>query len=260
MELPQSTNVRRIIPNDFIRSSLFTVSNHRQARKYLKNNNIYSFGKTEITYTGEELRQDDEDVWLQLLYNAAKEQNFETEFMPYSFLKQLDWAARVQYREKLFESINRMVATNITIKNKYVQQGLSLSLVRKFSWQDKKGDKLKFWKVWLEPEVLKLFENYTYTRLLWDQRKKLKPLAKWLHAYYSSHADPYSVKVSTLHIACGSNIKQQKHFKENLRNALFELVSVGFLIDFYIGPDNLVYVTKKQKKSQFIKVQTDIID
>ena len=91
-----------------------------------------------------------------------------------------------------------------------------------------------------------------FTKLIWMQRIKLTPLAKWLHSYYSSHLDPHSIKVETILKACGSKTKALKHFKPILRNALVELVQVGLLADYYINSNNLVCVTRNIKKQVYI--------
>lgn len=251
--LPTCSTIRRIVPHDFVRSSLFTVSNHKIKREYFKKNDIYAFGNTKITYTGEELRQDDEDVWMHLIYLAAKRNTLEVDFMPYKFMRQLDWPARVQYRDKLKESIDRMVATNITITNTNLRQGLSISLIRKFIWKDDDEQNLKYWSIYLEPELVKLFDNFSYVKLYWEQRQKLKPLAKWLHAYYSSHSEPFAVKLSTIQQASGSKTKQAKHFKENVRKSLIELAQVGYLETFWIDEENRIHVVKAEKPRKYVE-------
>lgn len=245
--IPYVANNKRILPNDILRSSLFTISNHNKQREYIKDRSLYTFGNTKITYTGEELRQDDEDVWLQIIYLFSKTDTNYIEFMPYSILRELSWPARTQYREKLKLSIARMLATNLTITNEVLNAGLSISIIRKFLWKHDDGSKLKQWRVWLEPEIVKLFEGMRYSKIIWDQRKKLNPLAKWLHAYYSSHAEPFPVKIVTLKDACGSKMKTVKHFKAALRRALVDLVSVGFLQTYWIDANNLVFVQRDKQ-------------
>lgn len=247
--LPSIAQKKRIIPNDIIRSSLFTISNHNRKRDFLKNHTIYTFGVTQITYTGEELRQDDEDVWLQLIFLASHSKSDSIEFMPYRLLSQVGWPQRTQYRDKLKLILERMSATNVDISNTQIQAGLSLSLIRKFTWYDKSiGSSLKKWKIWLEPELVKLFGINLYTKLDWEQRKRLTPLAKWLHSYYSSHAQPIPITIHTLKKACGSKTKAFKHFKASLREALQNLVKIGFLETYFINAANIVEV-KRYKSS-----------
>lgn len=223
--LPDIAISRRIIPNDMIRSSLFTISNHNQKRDVLKRQVLYSFSNTEITYTGEELRQDDEDLWLQLIYLASVDKSTTVNCRPYTLIAQLGWPQRPQYKKRLENSLARMSATDLAIKNKAFEKAINLSLVRKF--YSNEGSE---WKIMLEPEVIKLFGNIgeTYSKIHWEQRKKLGPLAKWLHSFYSSHADPAPILVSRIMKLSGSKTKSHRHFKPLLRRALFELTKIGF--------------------------------
>lgn len=252
--LPHVPEGKRIIPNDMIRSSLFNISNHNCKREYLKERKLYSFQSTEITYTGEELRQDDEDIWLQLIYLASNARSEKVECRPYTFLKHIKWPQRTQYRDKLKDCLTRMSATTIKIYNTDFQQGIGFSLVRKFEWNDS-GESLKEWKIWLEPEVVKLFQaiGRMYTKVHWDQRMKLKPLAKWLHAFYSSHAEPQAIFILKLLQLSGSKTKNLKHFKEILRAALIELIKVGFLEHADIDQRNYLHVIRK--KSTYKRVE-----
>lgn len=246
LSLPDIPQLKRIAPNDLIRSSLFTVTNHNIKRVYLSNQVLFSFRNTEITYTGEELRQDDEDVWLQLISLASDSKLNMVEFLPYSFIKQLGWPQRTQYHDKLKTILSRLSATDVGLINKEFQDGFNVSLVRKFMWSEK-GKNLKSWKVWLEPEVVKLFSSLgkTYTKIDWDQRKQLKPLAKWLHAFYSSHENPLPISIEKIMQLSGSKTKTVKHFKPRLRNALVELVKVGFLqADFFIDKGNILHISR----------------
>lgn len=250
LNLPDIPQLKRIAPNDLIRSSLFTVTNHNIKRVYISNQLLYSYRNTEIKYTGEELRQDDEDVWLQLISLASNAQSNMVEFLPYSFIRQLGWPQRPQYHEKLKKILSRLSATDVSLINREFQDGFSMSLVRKFQWNER-GESLKSWKVWLEPEVVKLFAKLgeTYTKIDWDQRKQLKPLAKWLHAFYASHENPLPISLEKIMQLSGSKTKNIKHFKPRIRSALLELVKVGFIqADFYIDKANMIHLNRKKDK------------
>ena len=64
--LPIWNDDKRGAPNEIVRSALFNARNKNQKRGYLKNIEIAIIGDGSIKYTGEELRQDDETVWLQI--------------------------------------------------------------------------------------------------------------------------------------------------------------------------------------------------
>lgn len=246
LALPSIPFDKRIVPNELIRSALFTVTNHNIARHFIKNQKIASFRSTEIMYTGEELRQDDEDVWLQIIYLAASKQQNKIVFRPYTFLSDIGWPQRTQYRDRLKASLTRMSATTIEIVNSQFEKGIGFSLIRKFEFYTD-DMQLNQWTVWLEPEVIKLFSELgkQYSKIQWEQRKKLKPLAKWLHAFYSSHAEPEPIHLMRLMALCGSKTKNMKHFKENLRAALLELIHVGFLThDVFVDEHYYLIVTR----------------
>lgn len=244
--LPSIPMDKRIIPNELIRSALFTVTNHNIARNFIKNQKIASFRSTDIIYTGEELRQDDEDVWLQIIYLAAQKQQNQIVFRPYTFLSDIGWPQRTQYRDRLKASLTRLSATTVEIVNSQFEKGIGFSLIRKFEFYTDEVQSNQ-WTVWLEHEVMKLFCELgkQYSKIQWEQRKKLKPLAKWLHAFYSSHAEPEPIHLMRLMALCGSKTKNIKHFKENLKAALLELIHVGFLTpDVFIDEHFFLIVTR----------------
>lgn len=70
-QLPLWPEEVRCAPNEFLRSALFNARNRNQMRRYLRQETLAIIGKGRITYTGEELRQDDATVWLQLIQMAS---------------------------------------------------------------------------------------------------------------------------------------------------------------------------------------------
>lgn len=64
----------------------------RKKRRYLLQETLAIIGKGRITYTGEELRQDDATVWLQLIQMASDTKlGAVVEFTPYSFCQSVGW-------------------------------------------------------------------------------------------------------------------------------------------------------------------------
>ena len=59
---------------------------------------LAAIGETQVTYQGVELRQDDEDVWLQALH-LAREQPLDApiEFVPHAFLRAIGWPTTGHY-------------------------------------------------------------------------------------------------------------------------------------------------------------------
>ena len=104
----------------------------------------------------------------------------------------------------------------------------------------------------LTESMLRLFED-GYTHIEFAQRQKLRkqPLALWLHGFLSSHAEPYPLKIETIHRLSGSGSAAQtfRDFKYRLRKALAALVSVGAIDRFTIDEDS-VKIKKTPTPSQ----------
>lgn len=250
LQLPLWTDERRGIPNELVRSALFSVQNHRTARGFRQQSTICVIGDGRILYTGQELRQDDEDVWLQLMHLCRLQPLGEwVEFTAYSMLKALGWGVSTRDYARLRTCIDRLSATNLTVVSKRIESGIGLSLVRKFQWRDELANTaLSHWRVWIEPEMKTLFGDVHYTELEWRQRQQLGPLAKWLHSYYGSHAQPFPVKVETLYAGCGSTMRGMRNFRVTLKTALDDLVSVGFLRGWRLDANDRVHVQRAERQ------------
>ena len=179
-QLPFWPEERRGAPNEMIRSSLFS-GRRTGEREHYKDTTMYVLGDGEIAYRGEELRTFDEDVWLQVMHLARLQPLGESvQFTPYSMIKSLLWAkgknrpSKVHY-ERLRECLSRMQATTLTLKSKRIGKGRTVSLIRKFEYEDESGQ-LDLWKVWVEPEMKALYGDVHYTQVEWEQRSKMSPI------------------------------------------------------------------------------------
>ena len=225
--LPQWSDASRAAPNEIVRSALFNARNKNKERTYLKNADIALIGTGRIRYTGEELRQDDETVWLQILH-MAKDKPLEDiiEFSAYSILKSLGWGTTAFYYKKLEDSLNRMSATNVVIESERLGKACGVSIIRKY---EKSGDG-SYWRVWIEREMKHLFDGSFYTLTEWEQRLSLPlGIATWLHAYLASHRKPYDIKIETIVHGAGLTMAETKHSTEQIKKALASLEKVGFL-------------------------------
>jgi hypothetical protein len=225
--LPKWDAANRAAPNEIVRSALFNARNKTKKREYFKQTEIALIGNGSIKYTGEELRQDDETVWLQVLH-LAREHPLEDliEFSAYSILKSLDWPTTVFYYKKLEECLNRMAATNVIIESKRLGKSCAVSIIRKYE----KSDDGKMWRVWIEKEMKSLFDGNCYTISEWEQRLALPVgIATWLHAYLASHKNPYDIKIETIMLGAGLTMSEKKHATEQIKKALKGLEDVGFL-------------------------------
>lgn len=254
-QLPLWHDRVRGLPNPIARSSLFTVGNQNEPRAfYQTHRTIQTLAGWLMTVRGEELRQDDEDVFLQLIHLARCQPLGEAvSFSAYSFLKELGWKRSAEGYARLKASFDRLQFTSIRLSADttdtggfYLYQG---ALLRKFVGKssDSQAPKTK-WSVWLEPEIIKLFGPSTYTQVWWEQRLRLRSaLAKYLHSYFSTHEAPYPLKVETLKGLTGSRAARLTDFRKALRVALQQLVAEGFLDEWHIDGSDIVHVVRSTR-------------
>lgn len=240
-QLPLWEERFRGLPNALARSALFTIGNSSDPRLQFKDHPVFAIKGIEITYTGEELRQDDEDVFLQLVH-LARLQPIEDgfDFHAATVLRELKRSNGTKEYTALRKSINRLKANALTVKTLEGEgKGFSGSVVRKFDWEGESR-----WHVWMEPEILRLFGPTSYTRLDWEFRHKLSGMGKKLHSFYVTHREPYGLYVSTLRMICASRIAVMAKFRYKLKKALDELVKEGFLTSYLIDKNDVVRVVR----------------
>jgi hypothetical protein len=232
-------------PNEIVRSALFTTRNRNQPRMYFKDEPVIITGGGFISYRGEELRQDDELVWLRLLQmSKGRQLGAPVRFTPYSFLKSIGWRTNNWGYGHLRTCLSRMKATAVHLSSDRFGT-VVVGLIDFFQyWDDDQNIPLAAWEVQLSPVLSKLFSDQEFTLIDLRQRKSLpEGIATKLHSYWSSHKRPYPVKVETLQKLCGST-NELRFFKRKLIKALDALVQVEFL-DAWLIRKGLVYVNRK---------------
>ena len=222
IRLPVWPDTLRGVPNGVLRSALFGAI-RRGPRCQITRELISSVDGYEIRYTGARLDQSDLDVWETLLHLARLQAlGNRIETTERALLKSLDRTYGKSGREWLKKVIARLTATAVEFRHS--KQTYGGSLVDEFY----RDETLGCYVLVLNPQIQKLFAKDDWSQIEWEQRQALRgqPLAQWLHGYYSSHAEPYAVKVETLHKLAGSDTKQLKHFRAELREALQKLDDV----------------------------------
>lgn len=242
--LPEWPDSQRALPNEILRSALFTCRNRKQPRMFIKDEEIAVIGDGQVVYRGEELRQDDELVWMHLMHLMKKLPLGEcVEFTPYAFVKALGWSIKGQNYERLRTSLSRMQATALRIQSRRLNCFISISLIQKFLSRNDRDESLHRWQVWVGKEMQLLFDEEFLTRVAWETRRSLPDgITSKLFGYWASHRKPYPVKIETLSRLCGSGMLP-KHFKAELKKALEQLSCIGFLENWEIN-DDLVTVTR----------------
>ena len=233
IQLPLWPEPKRGTPNSFIRSALFAAIQSKD-RVFLKEAPLASQKGIVVKFTGEQLNQEDLTVWETLAHLAREHPLGHTcEFTAHSLLKTLGLHTGLSQHRQLHSTILRLTAcaVEITHENKtyfgpLVKSGL-------------KDELNNHYRIELNRELIRLFGDNQWTALDWHQRQQLrgKHLAQALHAFYSSHRQPFPVKLDTLRSYVGSKNQQKAGFKVKLRAALDELVKIGFLATYEIGGD-----------------------
>jgi hypothetical protein len=233
----------RALPNESARSALFTV--RRGKRQYFEGASLVVLGDGELVYRGQELRTDDEAVWLQVLHLARLQPLAEwVEFSPYAVLRALSWPTNGTYYKRLRVHLARMQATALEVTSKRLGRRVSISLIRKFECEAE-GKPLERWRVWIEREMRELFGRHSFTLTEWESRKKLRPIAKRLCDFFGSHKEPFPVKIEKLRDLCASECAARTKWRQLVRGALDELMRAGFLTSWTIDRHDRVNVRRR---------------
>lgn len=232
VQLPLWPEPKRGAPNSFIRSALFAAIQSKD-RQFLKETVLASQDGIEVRYTGEQLNQSDLDVW-ETIVHLAREQPLGTvaSFTAHGLLKAMGMPTGNSQHKQLHTTLLRLTACAVEVKHEgktyfgpLIKSGAKDEVTRHYGIELNKG-------------IIKLFGENQWTALDWQQRQELRsqPLAQALHAFYSSHREPFAVKLETLKAYTGSRNKQAASFKRQVRAALSQLVAVGFLASFeFVG-------------------------
>lgn len=241
-QLPRWPADIRCAPNEFLRSALFNARNRNQPRHYLRQEPLAIIGNGRITYMGEELRQDDATVWLQLVHLAKDRPLKEiVEFTPHAFCKAVGWAPTGEAYAHLRKCLARLQATALAFYAERTQHTISLSMIPVFCWQDQStGKPLPRYRVKIATELLTLFLGEHYTYLSWPQRRQLpEGLATWLHGYLATHKNPRSLAIRDIHRAAGLTITRADNLRTAIKRALNVLVKVDFLKSWEMDGDHV---------------------
>lgn len=251
-QLPFWPSEVRCAPNEFLRSALFNARNRNQPRRHMNDVVLAMLGKGRISYRGEELRQDDATVWLQLVQFASEKPLGEyVEFTPHAFCKAVGWTPTGDAYAHLRNCLRRLQATSLSFYAERTQITISLSMIPEFCWQDLgTGKPLPRYKVKLASQLAKLFKGHHYTYVTWAQRNRLpEGLATWLHGYFSSHKEPFPLKIADIQRVADLTIQRPDNLRTAIVRALTALVKVGLLESWKIADDRVTVVRRPYQES-----------
>lgn len=245
VQLPLWPEPVRGVPNSILRSALFGAIK-RGRRTYLQGEPVASYEGVTILQTGPRLDQADLDVWEQCMH-LARTGGLGTriQFAAHGFLKAIGRGTGKSQHEWLRNAFRRLASTVVEVKDgKRAYFGPMLH-------HGARDDETGRYVIEINPAIAQLYSSDGWTQIEWEQRQALhkQPLAQWLHGFYSTHAKPYPMKVETIHRLCGSENKELKGFRRELRDALAKLeAATGWTCE--IDDADLVQINKKPTGSQ----------
>jgi hypothetical protein len=218
-QLPLWPEPVRGAPNSFLRSALFAAIQGK-TRRWMKKELLATMRGVAVSFTGQQLDQSDLDVWEQAVQLSRHHPlGHICHFRANAFLTALGRRNGKTDYEWLHSAITRLIACAVEIRSgsRVFTGSVLSSCVR--------DEASGIYKLTLDPQTVNLYRSTDWTAIQWQERQALigKPLALWLHGFYSSHAEPYPMKVETLKKLSGSGTKRLAKFKENLKAALTDL-------------------------------------
>jgi len=235
----------RGVPNAVLRGALFSVS---QRRAVLNRDLVASVEGIDIRFKGERFNQTDLDLWEALLHLARLQPlGNRVDFTAHALLKALGRNTGKTQHQQLHEELVRLRAGTAEITWTKEKKTFVGGMLANFFRDDATGRYVAV----LDPKMLTLYET-GYSQVDWGKRQQLgaNNLAKWLHGFYSSHAEPFPYRVETIRDLCGSTTKALREFRRSLRKALDELVAIDAIKSWNINEQDLVFVVKVPTLSQ----------
>lgn len=217
-KMPNWPDGVRAIPNALLRSPLFAAIG-RGPRRYVERQEIGRWGDVKIRYTGPQLDQSDLSVWMAVLHIARQQTiagGHACRVTAYRLLGLLGRTDSGKNREILQRQLSRLSATAIELNiGEYGFEGSLIDEVHR-------DNVSRAYLIHLNQRLDTLFQQNMSTWVDWAVRNELngQPLAQWLHSFYSTHAQPYSLKIETIHSLCGSEAVCMRDFSKALRKSL----------------------------------------
>jgi hypothetical protein len=242
-QLPLWPETSRGTPNLWLRGALFAAI-HGKDRQAFQRVLVATIGGVELRFSGWQLAQSDLDVW-EAVVHLARTQSLDrrAEFSAYQILKSLSRPNGQSEREWLRDSFTRLAGAVVELK---ACDLIFFGALLKGARDESTGR----YVIQLDPALASIYES-GWTRIDWGERQKLrrKPLALWLHGWYSTHAQPYAMQVETIRRLSGSSNSHGGSFRRQLGKALDELVDVGSISSYSLN-DGLVQVQRRPTASQ----------
>lgn len=236
----------RELPNDFARSSIWSVRNKGEERQVLEGAVLVHLDqKIKITYTGIELRADDDKLlYLQLVHYARNASlGSLVEFNLNQLCTDLGWTVNGRNYDRCRLCISRLKATEIRVTHEEMGRGVAMSFIASYSFNDDNGkEKGSKYTVSIPEELILLVAGGRSTRLLWEPYRGLKPIAGRLYDYVASHKQPFPLTLAKFKAVCGSTTADARKWRQMVRAACNELIAVGLVQKAWVADEKIYFV------------------
>lgn len=263
IQVPLWPTDTRPLPNAAARGALFTAARYKDERRTYRTELVATTAQYRIHLSGEELRQFDQTVWLQLVHHGrATPAGQMIEATYYGILRSLGLTDTGGNLTRVRASIKRLVAATLWVSRRVDTDNAPMEtddssdaielpaekayrLIKEFETPGGRGARVPF-RYMLDPTIVRLFAANDYSLVDWESRLKLTPMAQWAHSFYHSHARPVPYALETLRALSGAK-SELRSFRTTMQNALEQLVAIGFLRDWRIHA-GLVHVTRAARQ------------
>ncbi len=245
--LPFWPEPTRGVPSFMFRSAIFAAIQSRDRKFFKKLTKISSLQDFDIWMKGEQLNQEDLDVFAELMHMISRENEITDgcRFNGHELLKRLGRSTGGDEHDWLQACIIRLCSAFIQLNftNKTEVFGVLLN----GGFRDMKNYQ---YIIHCNPKMRDLYD-FGWTKECWAERQALKkaPLALWLSGWFASHAEVLPMTVERYKELSGSNNGEIRDFKRHLMRALEKLKAKHIITDFFIDGGQL-FVEKNASKAQ----------
>lgn len=232
---------QRAMPNVFARSALFTIRNKTAPRAVRQGAVIFHAGKdSALTYTGIELRaEDDELVWQQVMEYAKRAPLGEAvSFTLYELCTDVGWSINGRYYKKAEECLLRLKATAITATSERLGRLEAVSMIRDFQMVGR-GTKASRCQVVIDEKIVVVFAGQHYSKFQWAKYLELSPTARRMFDYFATHREPFPLKLEAFRLVCGSDSERTKKWREQTNKACQEMSDSGLVKAAWVHEDSI---------------------
>lgn len=233
LELKHGIGPNIVTPFTFARSAIFSSQVYRRYAdrpQYIAPKELVAIGKLKIFQTaGYQLDQGDADVMYELIKYVFKQEDASrcesrVLFNRRQFLEAIGRVPGGKTRALLDASIERLFAASFEFQMPNLNTGMSRLLLSVLRREDARNQEYDY-DVVIDVRLAQLFSQGRWTVLKKSEREKMAgdPLAKWLHAYYSTHREPYPIKHETLKSLTGREGMQNSKWLAALCGSLEKL-------------------------------------